>query len=130
MVIFRSVEFRLDPRASVCDHGRVSSPSDRRQGLVGYATLAGLCAAGLGGAAVLGGLGLQAYFAAAQAPVTKAGEARALVSSLEGALVLWCFGVLALCVAITAFVVLLKALSDDVSRARRGPGERAPDEAA
>ena len=99
----------------------MSSSPERRHGLRGYAILALLCVGGLAGAAALGGLGLKAYFAAAEAPVTRAHEARALVSSLEGALVLWCFGVLFLVVAITAFVVLLKALSDDVQQARRGP---------
>jgi hypothetical protein len=94
---------------------------DERKGLLGYATLVALVVSGLGGALVLGGLGLRAYFAASGMPVTSGRDGRALLETLEGALVLWSFGVLALIVAVTAFVVLMKELSDDVARARRGP---------
>ena len=97
----------------------------RRQGLVGYGLLLGLIVLGLGGALGLGGLGLAAYFQAADRPMKAAHDAPGLASALEGALVLWSFGILSLLVAITSFVVLLKGLSDDVAGARRGPIEGA-----
>lgn len=93
----------------------------RRQGLLGYGALIGLVVAGLAGALGLGGLGLVAYFRAAEREVKSATEGRALMDSLESALALWSFGVLSLLVAIVALVVLLKGLSDDVAAARRGP---------
>jgi hypothetical protein len=94
---------------------------DAKVSLLGYGSLVGLVVLGLAGALGLGGLGLQAYFAASESPVANARDGRALVASLEGALVIWCFGVLAFVVAVTAFIVLLKSLADDVARARRGP---------
>lgn len=95
-------------------------PADR-QGLKGYTVLVALVSLGLLGAGGLGWAGLSAYFDAARAPVDNARDGRALVHTLEGALVLWSFGVLSFLVAVVAFLVLLKALSDDVARARRGP---------
>ncbi len=83
--------------------------------------LLALVGGGLLSALGLGGLGLRAYFAAADAEVKDAGQGRALLDSLEGALALWSFGVLAFLIAVVAFVILLKGLSDDVARARRGP---------
>ncbi|HZV03443.1 MAG TPA: hypothetical protein VFF73_42455 [Planctomycetota bacterium] len=90
-------------------------------GAFGYATLVVLTAGGFLGGLVLGGLGLYAYFAASDLPVRNTTQGRALLASLESALVLWSFGVLSLLVGVVAFTVLLKGLSDDVSSARRGP---------
>ncbi|MEZ0230734.1 MAG: hypothetical protein ACAI25_19085 [Planctomycetota bacterium] len=95
--------------------------SREKGGAVGYAALVTLAAGGLVGALVLGGLGLYAYFAAADQDVRNTAQGHALVASLESALALWSFGVLALLVSIVAFTVLLKGLADDVSQARRGP---------
>jgi hypothetical protein len=92
-----------------------------KTGLLGYAALIALAGGGLLGALVLGGLGLQAYFAAAERDVTTSSQGHALLASLESAVALWSFGVLSLLVAIVAFTVLLKGLADDVSNARRGP---------
>jgi hypothetical protein len=93
----------------------------RREGAFGYAVLVALAAGGFVGGLVLGGLGLYAYFAASDLPVRNTAQGRALLGSLESALVLWSFGVLALLIGVVAFTVLLKGLSDDVSSARRGP---------
>lgn len=95
--------------------------SRERTGLFGYAALVAMAAGGLVGALVLGGLGLYAYFAAAERDVRTSAQGHALMASLESAVALWSFGVLALLVAIVAFTVLLKGLADDVSNARRGP---------
>ncbi len=92
-----------------------------RSGFFGYAALVATAAIGLVTALVLGGLGLWAYFAAADRDVRNSEQGHALLASLESALALWSFGVLALLVAIVAFTVLLKGLADDVSQARRGP---------
>jgi len=98
----------------------VTTPG-QRQGFLGYATLVALVVGGLAGGIALGGAGLAAYFGAAEQHVRNAKEGAKLASSLESALVWWSFGVLSLLVAVIAFVVLLKGLSDDVARARRGP---------
>ena len=95
----------------------------KRSGFLGYTALVALVASGLVGALVLGALGLYAYFAAAGAEVKTSAQGHAFLASLESAITLWSFGVLALLVAIVAFTVLLKGLSDDVASARRGPVE-------
>ena len=98
-----------------------SSQSKARNGLLGYAALIALAAGGLLGAFGLGGLGLWSYVAAAERDVKTTDQAHALGASLEAAVAYWSFGVLSLLVAIVAFTVLLKGLSDDVASARRGP---------
>ncbi len=95
--------------------------ASRRSGVLGYTALVATTALGVAGAFVLGGLGLLAYFAAAERDVRSSEQGHALLASLESALVLWSFGVLALLIAIVAFTVLLKGLADDVATARRGP---------
>ena len=92
-------------------------------GLFGYAALVTIAVLGLVGALGLGGLGLYSYFAAAQRDVTNTAQGHALLASLETAVAFFSFGVLSLLIAIVAFTVLLKGLSDDVSTARRGPIE-------
>jgi hypothetical protein len=96
-------------------------PARQRSGLVGYAALVLLAAGGVVGALVLGGLGLWAYFAAAERDVKNATQGHALIASLESSVALFAFGVLSLIVAIVAFTVLVKGLADDVASARRGP---------
>src|SRR3954451_21350415 len=93
----------------------------QKSGLFGYAALVTIAGGGLLAALGLGGLGLYAYFAAADSDVKTSAQGHALLASLESALALWSFGVLALLVSIVAFTVLLKGLADDVSSARRGP---------
>ncbi len=102
----------------------------RRQGLLGYGLLLGLILLGLAGTVSLGGLGLSAYFQAAERPVKAAHDAPGLASALETALVYWSFGILSLLITIISFVVLLKGLSDDVEGARRGPIEGVTEDAS
>lgn len=102
----------------------MSAEVTRRQGIRGYGLLVGLVVLGGVSAVGLGGLGLVAYFEAAGRSVKTAREGNALLGSLETALALWSFGILGLLVAVTALVVIVKGLSDDVAAARRGPVER------
>lgn len=92
-----------------------------RAGLAGYGCLVVLAlAGGLGGLGLLiAGVGV--YVGAAGTNLSKVEEAHAFTEVLERAVVLCGFGALALLVGIVASVVLLKELSDDASRAARGP---------
>jgi hypothetical protein len=105
----------------------MSGATRERQGLKGYAALVTLVAGGALGALVLGGMGLAAYFGAADATVKTTRDGHLLLGTLENALMLWSFGVLSLLVAVIALIVLIKGLADDVATARRGP-VRAEDE--
>ena len=92
-----------------------------KQGLVGYGAHVALVAGGGLGALILGGMGVLAYFGAADATVKTARDGHVLLGTLENALMLWSFGILSLLVSVIALVVLLKGLADDVATARRGP---------
>jgi hypothetical protein len=92
-----------------------------RSGLIGYAALVALVLSGIATSFVLGGMGVSLYFGAGESEVTTAAQGHELLGTLELSVLLFSFGVLGLLVAIVAFIVLVKSLSDDVARERRGP---------
>ncbi|RMG14359.1 MAG: hypothetical protein D6731_10500 [Planctomycetota bacterium] len=96
------------------------------QSLAAYGCLGALCAAGAaaGVGCVLHGVGTVAR--ASGGRPRDASEARALLDSLEGAVLVVGVGTLCLLVAFVAAVLLLQELVEQAARRRRGPVRDAP----
>ncbi len=99
----------------------MSQEQAKRLGMSGYGCLGALAVGGLGGGAVLMLWGIFAFLRASAEQVESVGEAQALLGSLEGAVILAGASALAFLVGIVSLVVLIKELSDDVQRSKRGP---------
>ena len=79
-----------------------------------------VCTVSAFGSLSLGITGLDLYFTESARPVEGASDLTALNDHLQWALFCWCFAVLLALISLVSAFALLKGLSDEVQRSKRG----------